>query len=296
MSQTFDPAAYLAANPDVARAVSEGRMTSAWRHYVQFGHAEGRPGVPGDVRRKVGAVLAAPARIPPARLIARVHGSGDAAGFEQVGRAVALDIFAAVDDRISLEHRLSVLDFGCGCARVLRYMAELAPTARFQGSDIDGEAISWCLASYPHEVRRSRFAFARNADLPPLPFRSDSFDLIYAISVFTHLPEGLQLRWLAELRRVARPDALVVLSTQGDALIRGHLGPEDARVLDSHGFFYHPYGATQGLPEYYQAAWHTRAYIDRVWSRYFHVAAHLRAGVADHQDLVLCVKRRLPAV
>jgi SAM-dependent methyltransferase len=296
MSQNFDPLAYLRANPDVARAVDEGRMTSAWRHYVQFGHAENRPGVPEAVRRKVGAVMAASAKIPPSRLIARVHGSSDAAGFEQVGRAAALDIFAAVDERISLENRLSILDFGCGCARVLRFMAELAPTSRFQGCDIDGEAISWCLASYPHEVRRARFAFARNGDLPPTPFKSDSFDLVYGISVFTHLPEDLQLKWLAELRRLAKPDGLLVLSTQGGGLIRDQLGAEDRRTLDGHGFFYHPYGGTEGLPEYYQAAWHTRAYIDRVWSRYFHIAAHLPAGVADHQDLVLCVKRRHLAV
>jgi SAM-dependent methyltransferase len=174
-------------------------------------------------------------------------------------------------------------------------MAELAPKATFQGCDIDGEAVSWCLASYPHEVKRGRFAFACNGDLPPAPFKSDSFDLVYGISVFTHLPEDLQLKWLAELRRVAKPDGLVVLSTSGDGLIRGHLGAEDRRVLDGHGFYYHPYGATEGLPEYYQATWHTRAYIERVWSRYFHVAAHLSAGVADHQDLVICVKRRLPA-
>jgi SAM-dependent methyltransferase len=296
MSQLFDPSAYLEANPDVARAVGEGRITSAWRHFVRFGFAEKRPGVPEAVVRKVGAVMAASARIPPARLIARVHGSGGAASFERTGRELALDIFAAVNDRISLEHRLRILDFGCGCARVLPFMGELAPKSAFHASDIDGEAISWCIASYPHEVRRGRYTFVQNGDLPPAAFRSDAFDLVYGISVFTHLPEGLQLRWLAELRRVAKPDGLLVLSTQGSALIREHLGPDERRTLDERGFYYHPYGSTEGLPGYYQAAWHTRAYIDRVWSRYFHVAAHIPSGIADHQDLVLCVKRRHTAV
>jgi SAM-dependent methyltransferase len=292
MPQTFDPAAYLRANPDVARAAGEGRLASAWRHYVQFGHAENRSGVPEAVRRKVGAVMAASARIPPAKLIARVHGGGDAAGFEQGGRAAALDIFAAVDERISLEHPLRILDFGCGCARVLRFMAELAPKSRFQGSDMDGEAISWCVASYPIEVKRARFAFVRNGDLPPTPFKSDFFDLIYGISVFTHLSESVQLRWLAELRRVAKPDGLLVLSTRSDGLIRGDPGAEARRALDARGFYWRPRGGTEGLPEHGQAAWHTRAYVDRVWSKYFHIAAHVSSGIADRQDLVLCVKRR----
>ena len=267
-------------------------MTSAWRHFVQWGYGEGRPGVPEAVRRKVGSVMAASARIPPARLISRVHGSEDAAGFEQVGRTVALDIYSAVNDRISLEHPLRILDFGCGCARVLRFMSEIAPESTFFASDFDGEAISWCRENYPFEVRRGRYTFVVNADRPPTPFKSDHFDLILGISVFTHLPEALQLGWLAELRRIARPDGLLVLSTQGDALIRGHIGEEDNRILDEHGFYYFKYGSTEGLPEYYQAAWHTRQYVDRVWSKYFHVAGHVPAGIADHQDLVLCVKRR----
>lgn len=292
MSQLFDPSAYLAANPDVARAVAEGSMTSAWRHYVQWGYGEGRPGVPEGVRRRVGAVMAASARIPPARLIARVHGSGDPAGFEQVGRTVALDIYAAVNDRISLEHPLRILDFGCGCARVLRFMGELAPESRFHASDIDAQAIAWCAENYREEARRGRYTFVCNDDVPPSPLKSDYFDLVYAISVFTHLPEDLQHRWLAELRRVTKPEGLLVLSTQGDALIRGHLGAEENRALDERGFYYSKYGSTEGLPEYYQAAWHTRGYVERVWSRYFHIARHVPAAIADHQDLVLCVKPR----
>ena len=39
----FDEAAYLAANPDVAAAVSQGLLSSAQQHYEQFGRFEGRP-------------------------------------------------------------------------------------------------------------------------------------------------------------------------------------------------------------------------------------------------------------
>jgi SAM-dependent methyltransferase len=292
MAQLFDAPTYLRANPDVAEAVGEGTVASAWRHYVQSGHGEGRPGVPEAVRRKVGAVMAASARIPPAGLIARVYGAGDAAGFEQAGRTVALDVFSAVNDRISLERPLRILDFGCGCARVLRFMGELAPESTFQASDVDGEAVSWCTESYPFEVRRGRYTFTVNADWPPTPFKSDHFDLVLGISVFTRLPEARQLAWLAELRRVARPDGLLVLSTQGDALVRRHVGAEDNGILDRHGFLHLGRDGHGGLPEGSQAAWHTRAYIDRVWSRYFHIAAHVPAGIADRQDLVLCAKRR----
>lgn len=295
MAHSFEATAYLEANPDVAKAVSEGRMSSAWRHFVSFGFGEGRAGVPDDVRRKVAAVMGSSAATPPPRLMSRVHGSTDEAGFERAGKTVALDIYSAADPHLHLDSPLRVLDFGCGCARVLAHMGEIAPLSTLYGSDIDGEAIAWCRERYGGEVRRGRHHYVVNRDLPPTGFPPGFFDLIYVISVFTHLPEGLQLRWLSELRRIAKPGGVLVISVQGDALIRKHLTPDMAGQLDRSGFHYFPYGSTQGLPEYYQAAWHSRAYVDRVWSRYFDIIGHVPAGIADHQDLVLCMRPR-PAI
>jgi SAM-dependent methyltransferase len=291
MKYTFNPSHYLAANPDVARAVEEGRVRSAWSHYVHFGFREERSGVPDAVRKTVGAVLNAPLKVPPERLISRVHGTSDAAGFAMAGKVIALDIYSKVVPRLHLDRPLRILDFGCGCARVLPLLRLIAPRSVLYGSDIDGEAIAWCNEAYRGEVRWGHFSFVANGDTPPLPYSSDYFDLVCGISVFTHLPEALQFLWLAELRRIAKPEGYLVLSTQGDALIRGHLTPEDNRLLDERGFHYFPYGGTEGLPGYYQAAWHTRSYIDRVWSNYFTIVEQVPAGIADHQDLIFCQKR-----
>jgi len=42
VSTAFNEQAYLAANPDVAAAVAEGRMESGYHHYMTFGQYEGR--------------------------------------------------------------------------------------------------------------------------------------------------------------------------------------------------------------------------------------------------------------
>jgi len=295
MADHFDASAYLEANPDVASAIGEGRMRSAWSHYVHWGFRERRAGVPDAVRGLVRAVMEVPVATPPARLILRVHGTSDAPGFEQAGRIVALDIYTAVDAHLSLDRPMRILDFGCGCARVLRCMGRIAFLSTIYASDIDGEAIGWCRENYSDDVRRGRCRFTVNGDLPPVPFPSGFFDFVYAISVFTHLPEVLQLRWLGELRRVTRPGGILALSTQGDALIRKHLSPENCRLLDEKGFYYFPYGGTEGLPDYYQAAWHARSYIERTWSRFFNIVEQIPAGVAEHQDLILC-RKPAPAV
>jgi len=54
-----------------------------------------------------------------------------------------------------------------------------------------------------------------NALAPPLPFPAEGFDLVYALSVFTHLTAPLQGDWMHELRRVVVPGGHVVLSVHG---------------------------------------------------------------------------------
>ena len=75
-----------------------------------------------------------------------------------------------------------VLDFGCGAGRVLRHFSTDAESGEFWGCDIDGASIDWCRANLSPPFR-----FFRNDELPPLPHPDQSFDLIYAMSVFTHL-------------------------------------------------------------------------------------------------------------
>ena len=50
-AENFDETHYLAANPDVAAAIWDGAISSAWRHFVNNGRAEGRiQAIPDDER------------------------------------------------------------------------------------------------------------------------------------------------------------------------------------------------------------------------------------------------------
>lgn len=281
----FDEETYLAANADVGDAVRSGEIASGLEHYRQWGKDERRRGAPAA--EELSPAHPSPARrvyqpigaMPPAELLARVSGGASSARiYQQIGQSACDDILDAMQ-RYRIDPT-SVLDFGSGCGRVVRHFATQC-AARIDASDIDAEAIAWCQSNLGRAA-----TFHPNPEWPPLPFEDDRFDLIYAVSVFTHFPEDMQRAWLAELRRVARPNAWLLLSVHAPRWMPpGH--PElDTQLADS-GFGFLRGSETYGLPDYYHAAFHSEAYIRREWGKLFQIEAVLSGGMNHHQDLVV---------
>jgi SAM-dependent methyltransferase len=145
--------------------------------------------------------------LPPRRLMVHVAGTADADWFLRGGHA-GYDAIAA---HVPLDELSAVLDFGCGCGRVTRYFRDFPGAVA--GSDLSAEAIAWCRENLPFG------RFETNGLAPPLAFDDDSFDLVYALSVFTHLTADLQLAWRDELRRVLRPGGRLLITTHGRSYI-----------------------------------------------------------------------------
>jgi SAM-dependent methyltransferase len=59
-------------------------------------------------------------------------------------------------------------------------------------------------------------SFAANQLTPPLPYPDRKFDLVYAVSVFTHFPRGLQRAWIEEMHRVIEPGGILMLTLSGE--------------------------------------------------------------------------------
>ncbi|MDQ3822105.1 MAG: class I SAM-dependent methyltransferase [Actinomycetota bacterium] len=178
-----------------------GLLAAAYRAYERASSLRVRPG--RDV-----ADDGLP--VPPPALIVRVAGTPDVEWFLRGGRLAAESIRAALSRHgRRIEDVGALLDFGCGCGRVTRNWLTLPRTDVF-GSDMNEDAVEWCRRSLPFAT------FVRNGLAPPLAFENERFDLVYALSVFTHLPEDLQAAWMRELQRVLRPGGLVLLSTHGE--------------------------------------------------------------------------------
>jgi SAM-dependent methyltransferase len=164
--------------------------------------------------------------VPPARLRLLVDGrDDDGSAFITAGREMAGAIgAAAVGSGRALEEMGAILDFGGGCGRVARHWAGLdGPEIHL--SDYNPDMVAWVGANLP-------FVHAGlNRLAPPTAYVAGSFDMVYALSVFTHLTEPLQDAWVAELRRILRPGGLLMFTVLGDAF-RGRMSDGERRRYD----------------------------------------------------------------
>ncbi len=164
--------------------------------------------------------------LPPPRLRLLVDGrSADAGHFLRIGRQMFTGIGAAAAAMgRPLANLGAVLDFGCGCGRVARHWSSV-DGPEVHGCDYNSALVEWCAGNLCFlRVDRNQLA-------PPLPQVSGSFDLIYALSVFTHLDAELQRAWLDEYRRLLAPGGLLMISLLGEQFA-GRLNPEERSQFD----------------------------------------------------------------
>lgn len=104
-----------------------------------------------------------------------------------------------------------ILDWGCGPGRVIRHLpAVIGNGCQFYGTDYNKETIDWCSTNL-HGI-----SFNCNTLEAKLPYEDNFLDVIYGISIFTHLSEQLHYDWYNELYRVLKPNGILFLTTQGD--------------------------------------------------------------------------------
>lgn len=168
-------------------------------------------------RKRSGALITVPGIVehkphvlplPPEELWA-VHADYIAFGERDAGILRRL----CADHGLEVTGSLRVLDFGCGTGRVLRHLIDLTDEGEVWGADVDSARIDWCRANLTPPFR-----FLTLNTAPHLPFEDNYFDLIIGGSVFTHIIDQDD-SWLLELRRVARPGALLCLSVMDQDMI-----------------------------------------------------------------------------
>ncbi|HEY7833865.1 MAG TPA: class I SAM-dependent methyltransferase [Ktedonobacterales bacterium] len=220
--------------------------------------------------------------VPPVDLAVHVGQFGNVDSILYDGWRIYQDLKRGVEQYRPLAEMRRILDWGCGVGRVARFLIEDVPAAHVYGCDIDAETIAWFQVNIPGPT------VIVSPPMPPTPYEDAFFDLIFGISIFTHFDEPTQFAWLAELARITAPDGLVAVTVLG----RANAHPAAGAVLDAAGFYderseqseiFTPYGGA----DYYRETYHSRAYIEQQWSKYFEVLEFREFGMNSHQHLVI---------
>jgi SAM-dependent methyltransferase len=185
----------------------------------------------------------------------------------------------------------SVLDFGCGCGRVIRHWKSIEGP-EYHGSDLNDYMIRWASENLPFAE------FTVNGDTPPLAYEDKSFDLVYTISVFTHLLEPLQREWAVEMGRLIAPGGMLILTTHGPQMVASL--DEDARRAFGQAGGQESFDAgerivirPEGAGTNALAAFHPESYVRDVLApaAEMEVVDYLPMGATDaHQDAFVLVK------
>jgi SAM-dependent methyltransferase len=196
------------------------------------------PAAEPEARRRAlaGALVARGAQVPPEGVHAMTRGVEHLAG----GLRHADLVLAAAGGPPPAGGR--GLDFGCSSGRVVRALALARPDVEWHACDPNQGAIEWAGGHLPG------ISFAVSPQHPPLPYPSAHFDLVAAISIWSHYGSSAARSWLAEMHRLTRPGGVLVLTAHGEhslalfarqRLRPGELLARAAAALHANGHFFH---------------------------------------------------------
>ncbi|MGI8663261.1 MAG: class I SAM-dependent methyltransferase [Acidimicrobiales bacterium] len=179
------------------------------------------------------------------------------------------------------------LEIGAGYGRLLRVLAERVPSEQLTAIELDPSAVRFCQNELGVATLRSNAAFE--------VITGSTFDVVFAISVITHVDwEGSQ-RFLRLGCRSLAPGGAFVFSTHGRRALDeleennptsfGGVRADIEAAWAGPGFSYSPYRSTRGD---YGMTWHRPDVIATLVSEAdpdVEIVAHEPSGLLDYQDL-----------
>jgi len=223
--------------------------------------------------------------LPPRDLLRRIGPMGDErpeAVYEESGGMHRQLLDSVLPDDWSWEGKRT-LDFGCGVGRVIRQFAPEAEIAKFSGCDIDQRSVDWL-----SENLSPPFEFFATTEDAGLPQPDNSFDFIYAFSVYTHFTDNWA-GWLLEHHRVLDEGGYLFATFLGEGMLEPLTG--QTYVEDQIGMnpLMHGYSWELGGPIAINSPWWLRAH----WGRLFEIVQlqpKLEDGVPSH-GIILARKK-----
>lgn len=175
----------------------------------------------------------------------------DEDSYLRAGKSVARTISVAAD--LAELSPQSILDYGCGHGRVMRWLQVFWPDARLAGADVTESQVSFCAETFGSDPVLINRPFS-DIKLP------SQYDLIWLGSIFTHMDENGWKDLFNSLRKHVKTGGVICFSFAGQYVYRSikegnrwGFKPEDdlTNLIDGYeeaGFGYFQQATSNGQP------------------------------------------------
>ena len=137
----------------------------------------------------------------------------------------------------SAARRLSLLEFASGYGAVSRHLSKMAEKYDLVACDIHSSAINF--------LRNNLCTNAILSDSRPEDFKADQkFDVVFALSFFSHMPPKTFGSWIATLLACVEQDGLLIFTTHG----RESYADVRSPLLSPEGYWFSPVSEQDDLP------------------------------------------------
>ena len=186
--------------------------------------------------------------------------------------ATLLEKFSTIPD-----HSIELLEFASGYGAVTRHFRNVLPRVDITSCDIHQEAIDFIQNHLDTKAVLSK-------SIPELLRLPQQYDVVFALSFFTHMPMETWERWLRVLVKYVRCDGLLIFTTHGD-LSRKHFGNP---TLPQNGFWFKAASEQKDLsPNEYGMTITLKKFVDGIISTFKNVdlAYYQEGHWWEHQDV-----------
>lgn len=188
----------------------------------------------------------------------------------------------------SLDKVNNILDFASGYGRLTRYMVLEIPSEKIWVSDIKSNAIEFS----KKEFHVNGFTSTYEPEELTIP---QKFDIIYVVSLFSHLPDSTFGPWLEKLYNSLSDDGILAISVHDEAMLENKLSKEyQYHELSEEKFFNYLDDNIQSSNTYGTMIIN-EAYLQRKFKKlgiengnY----ARFKKQIGNHQDLYIISKQK----
>lgn len=156
----------------------------------------------------------------------------------------------------SMDKDSYVLEIGCGCGRTAIALASILEDEKYVGMDIERISLTACKNNPLLTEKKFKFDFidVQNKEYNPdgkymaadytFPYSDHTFDVIFLVSVFTHMLSNDVRHYISEIGRMLKPGGICMMTAfLMDHGTQSHGGLSFPMKTDEH--YYHD----QALPE-----------------------------------------------